>query len=291
MNEETGTGTKNVLMPKTYTFNSGLCFIVFVIFIVLLLVSIMCSVMQSYVEKFTFKIKKIPMKPMVILPDGNCRKAKVAIFMVSTPEIFGYAKYTIQINEMWCKKHNYTFILFDKKHSSAVDLPINFSKIPYALDLLKEYDVVFYIDADAMVVNQNYDIRCLASEFSQDIYFAEDCFDSKNCSKPGSINSGTFLVKNTSAGKKILDEWLTKSLGKCNYMVPEFPNCQNIFMRCVMPIWGRHVKILPFNAINGWDDNCLLIKHAMAMDTPKRTQVLKKEYAKILNPERMHVFE
>lgn len=222
--------------------------------------------------------------------NDKLKNSKIALFMVATPEISNYAIYTIDVNKRWAQKHNYDFYLYEK--SILPDLPINFSKIQYALNLLPKYDYVVYIDADAIIQNIDYDIRNVIAEYTsltKSVIFAEDCFSAKDCSKPGKINSGVFIVKNNHLGKKVLESWLDASRGKCKKYVGIFPNCQNVFSYCVQEMYSFAINIIPFNIINGFE-NTLLIKHAMAKDSIDRIDELKKVYHTILPSERMHVW-
>lgn len=206
--------------------------------------------------------------------------AKIAVFMVATPEIKNYSRYSVDVNKEWCKKHGYDFYLYESSISS--DLPINFSKIQYSIDLMKDkrYDYVVHIDADAIIIKTDYDIRNLIRKYMtglSSIMFGEDCFGPKDCSKPGKINSGVFIVKNNILGKKILKSWLDSSRGDCSKYVNKFPSCQLVFSNCVFPKWFWAIRIIPFNLMNGYKGS-LLVKHAMAIHDIKRVDVLKRVY-------------
>lgn len=205
---------------------------------------------------------------------------KIAVFMVATPEIENYSQYTVDVNRSWCKKQGYDFFVFKK--SSIPSLPINFSKIEYAIQLIdsKKYDYIMYIDADAMIIQKEYDIRNLIEKYMDglsSIMFGEDCFGPNDCSKPGKINSGVFIVKSNNIGKSVLKSWLDSSINKCNWCVNKFPSCQLVFTHCVFPKWFWTVRIIPFNIMNGYKAS-LLIKHMMAMDDIKRTSIIKEIY-------------
>lgn len=225
---------------------------------------------------------------------NNPGNAKIAVFMVATPEIKNYAEYSIKMNKQWADQHNYDFFVYDK--SALPDLPINFSKIQYAIDLLetKKYNYVMYIDADAIIVNKDYDIRNLIKEYMKysSIMFGEDCFGPKDCSKPGKINSGVFIVKSDAlgVGKQILKSWKDATKGACKEFVNKFPNCQLVFSNCVFPKWFWAIRIIPYNLMNGYK-GALLLKHVMATPEINRIDVLKKIYQEEnTSDERIRVF-
>jgi hypothetical protein len=210
----------------------------------------------------------------------HLKNSRIAVFMVATKEIEVYSRYTTTQNKAWADSHGYDFFVYDQ--NVLPDLPINFSKIQYSLDLLAtgKYDYVMYIDADAIVHTKFYDVRHLIGKYMtglRSIMFGEDCFSSKDCSKPGRINSGVFVVKNTIWGKAVLDKWKTSARGECKDCVNVFPNCQLVFTKCVRPWLFFAVVIIPFNLMNGFGDS-LFIKHAMAMDNVERIGELKKMY-------------
>lgn len=214
----------------------------------------------------------------------NKEQYKIAVFMVATPEIANYAKYTLKMNEKWCSMHSYDFFSYTEKAKGMEDLPINFSKIQYSIDLLKtdKYQYVMYIDADAIVINLDYDVRNLINTYmsKSSIMFSEDCYGPKECSKPDKINSGVFIVKNNTTGSSILKYWIDSSRGKCKKYVNVFPNCQLIFTNCVVPAFKKtDISIIPFNLMNGFKSS-LLIKHAMAQSEMTRVSNIKNIYFK-----------
>lgn len=264
------------------------------LFIILLLIIIITIIPCCiYYNNFNYNFSKNSIYGTSLeLPTyKNPGKAKIAVFMVATPEISNYSSYTLDQNRRWAESHGYDFFHYPKKILN--DLPINFSKIQYSLDLLKteKYDYVMYIDADAIVHKMDYDVRNIIKKYLRgpnSIMFGEDCFSDKDCSKPGRINSGVFIVKNNIFGRKILECWKDSSRGPCNHLVNVFPNCQLIFTDCVFPKWFWAVSIIPFNMMNGARDT-LFIKHTMAMDDVQRISELKNVYKPSGN-DRIRVF-
>lgn len=260
----------------------------FVVLFIIVFISLLCFMFYYHSASYRNSLV-IPLYgtasdlPYLDIPRGY----RIAVFMVATPEIESYSEYTSLQNRKWCDIHGYDFYLFDQKHPKVKDLPINFSKIQYTLDLLPGYDYVMYIDADAMVHKIDYDIRNLIGYYNRSVLFGEDCFSSKDCSKPGRINSGVFIVQNNWAGKMIMKKWLSASRGRCRDYVNKFPNCQLIFTNCVYPKYFPWVGIIPFNLMNGFGDT-LLIRHAMALDDIRRGAELKKIFDS--RGERVRVF-
>lgn len=252
-----------------------------VLFIILFIIILFCCMYNPHIPLW-YETTKTPWYgvaeslPVVNNP-GN---ARICVFMVATPEISNYSRYSIDINKQWADRHGYDFVVYDKK--SLPSLPINFSKIQYSLDLIdtKKYDYVMYIDADAIIIRKDYDVRMLIKKYmtgTSSIMFGEDCFGPNDCSKPGKINSGVFIVKSTALGRAIMQEWKSSAMGDCSRYVNVFPSCQLVFTHCVFPKWFWAIRIVPFNLMNGYKGS-LLIKHAMAIADINRVDALKRVY-------------
>ena len=77
-----------------------------------------------------------PLKPLSQLPMvKNMEKMNIAVFVVATPGIHEYTKYTIPLIEEWTRRHGYHFFLIEE--NKLLDLPINFTKIKVILDLFE----------------------------------------------------------------------------------------------------------------------------------------------------------
>jgi hypothetical protein len=226
-----------------------------------------------------------PLKPLSELPVEPFKESmKIAVYVVATPGIYEYTKYTIPIIKEWCRIHNYDFFLVEK--NLIPSLPINFTKIQVGLELLTErnYEYVIHIDADAPIIKMDYPIEFIIQRYmkSQTVaLFSEDCFNIKDCSQPGKQNSGVFIVKNSKNGISFLKYWLESALtGSCKKYVNTFPNCQLVLWNCVMPKYKNIVKTLPYNVLNGRDG--LLVNHLMQSSGVERNRIAKGLHSKIL---------
>ena len=90
-----------------------------------------------------------PMKPLKNLPiSENNNRLNIAVFVVATPGIHEYTKYTIPLIQEWTMRHGYHFYLITE--NKLPDLEINFTKIQVALDLFEkipDLDYIMHIDA------------------------------------------------------------------------------------------------------------------------------------------------
>jgi hypothetical protein len=215
-----------------------------------------------------------------VFPELSLKDIKLCVFIVATPEIDNYSRYTIEINQKWAKKFGYDFLVFD--NNQTPDLPINFSKIKITQDLLNigKYTHVMHIDADAIITKFDYDARNIIFKYDNDFIVGEDCYTSKICPKPGRLNSGVFFAKNSKIGKDIIKFWLESARGKCAEYTKMSPNCQLVFTHCVYPKYAKYISIIPFNIMNGYRDT-LFIRHIMAKQSIERIDEIKQLYQKI----------
>ena len=203
---------------------------------------------------------------------------KLAVIVIATPEISDYANYTIEVNKAWAEKMGYGFFVF--VDNETPDLPINFSKIKAATDVLEKeaYTHVMHIDADAIVTNMSYDARNIVAMYpASDFIVGEDCYSDEACSKPGKLNSGVWIASRNATD--ILGAWLHAARTECGEaLVNVFPNCQLVFSKCVADKFKDRIAIIPFNIMNGYGDT-LFIKHVMAKDRMERVDEIKQLYA------------
>jgi|3_EtaG_2_1085321.scaffolds.fasta_scaffold02967_8 hypothetical protein len=85
---------------------------------------------------------------------------KIAFVTLATKEIEAYSKYTTRVNSLYCKMHGYTFIL-EPNHLSE-RFP-SWDKVLLMDGLFESFDLVFLMDADAMVIDFNTKIESFLS--------------------------------------------------------------------------------------------------------------------------------
>jgi len=224
--------------------------------------------------------------------EQNLRPEDILVFMVATPEIRQYASLSIELNETYCKRYGFEFEVVQTNLNP--ELPINFTKIVKTLQCMKlksksksklkskyKYKYIMHIDADAVIYNQDYDLRNIIYHYlynGSSIHFiaGEDCYDKKICSKPNRMNSGVYIVKNSFIGQQIMNTWLTSVLpgGACVHLKNKFPNCQLVFQQCVRPRYFLAIQIVPYNILNGVDG--LFIQHYMQNLDTNRTKKMRE---------------
>lgn len=124
--------------------------------------------------------------------------AKEAIVMFYDDAIREYAEMAHSINAHYCKKHNIDLIVHHEPFYT--DRHAAWNRIPLILQHLQNYRHVAYIDADAFFYWESGNIFKVCSIQDKDFYFSNDRSVDR-------INSGFFMVKNSSYAHKFLETW------------------------------------------------------------------------------------
>lgn len=115
--------------------------------------------------------------------------SKISMFGLHTAEIAGYAKLSFQNKWNYCKKNN---IQLTYSFSALDDRPASWSKIPFLLN--NTWDWALWVDADAWIVDENFDFSNLIDEN----------FDIILSKREGEINMGIFIIRNCEFTQKLL---------------------------------------------------------------------------------------
>jgi len=127
-----------------------------------------------------------------------------------------YASLNYKINKLYCDKHNYKLIHSDKDYfaNSTIIRRPHWQRVPFLLEHISNYDYVIWIDADAFFYIDALPIDQLISYYSEfDCIFSMDV----NHQYSYEINSGVFILKNTSNNRDLLSKWMSDELVKKGY--------------------------------------------------------------------------
>ena len=128
----------------------------------------------------------------------NTHPANITILQVATDHIQEYAKYTIQANWLYAKKHSYNYMWMDQV---PTDRHPTWGKVYYAKHWIANTDWLFVLDADAMVYNTDITLN----------QFCNDNYTLKMCRNEGNggdlLNAGAFIIKNNTIAKQMLQIW------------------------------------------------------------------------------------
>jgi len=123
------------------------------------------------------------------------KEKNICMLSYATPDIDFYAKRIFSSNKAYAKKHNYDW----QEHWETLDKarPPAWSKILYILKALEEgYDWVFWIDADAIIMNDSIELE----------KFIDNDYDFILCKDAFSWNTGAWFIKNSKKAKELLKQ-------------------------------------------------------------------------------------
>jgi hypothetical protein len=127
------------------------------------------------------------------------KKKSICMLSFATPDIDSYAKPIFKNNKAYAEKHGYDW----KEYWQTLDesRPPPWSKILYILKTLEEgYDWVFWIDADAVIMNDSIELE----------KFIDNKYDFALCKDAFSWNTGAWFVKNSDKAKDLLNYTYSK---------------------------------------------------------------------------------
>jgi hypothetical protein len=205
--------------------------------------------------------------------------------MYCTPNLIDkWARHSLHLNKKYAEKHGYDFILAKEPYDKNVTHA--WQKIPAMLELFnKGYDVVMYIDTDAMFYKHEIDLDSIIRRYEGDIIV---CSDNANSGGKYKVNGGALIVKNTSAARNLLRQWWN-----LRYQYKKFAYEQwalsDIYENKVPGIDGSIISVAPeteFNSIykhvkfytNNLDTSPpdIFVLHFMAMNDEMREKAMSK---------------
>ena len=168
-------------------------------------------------------------------------RRNVLILMFSTSNILTYAGLAAKINEMYAKRHGYSFehLVDDERPGRPV-----WQKVFLVRDRLPKYDAVMWIDSDAIFNDHTVPLdKWLDSP-------AEFIVSSDWPNGPSLCNTGTFICKNTPFGKDLMDRW-AGMVDKGTYNT-KFPFEQGALEDLIRKLGkdSARVKVLPAEELN-----------------------------------------
>lgn len=168
-----------------------------------------------------------------MLPDK-----KIALVTMYDDNCKSYAQLSDITKKEYCRLHNYDYICM-KQNAAPGKHPV-WGKIRVVRDLLNTYDIVIWVDADAIIANKNFNIQPYIID-NFDLYISQD---------NNGINTGIFIIKNTETGKKILDQ-IWNSYRQFQYVTFRQQACLGYLWKTK---YGPNIRILPHKLINSYDD-------------------------------------
>lgn len=202
-----------------------------------------------------------------------------------------YAHYASVINYVYSTHHGYDFIVNRCPRREDVskgwmwddvnEYVLVWSKPSIIRQYLPHYDIVFFIDSDAVVFDMHLSIEKFLTKHnipdSVSLIISQDCIDSKNCnpkSNNDSVNTGVMIFKNTPRSIKLLDTWIAapnnELCEKNKYVHTREQACLHKIIETNE--FRDDIRIMPVKALNGIDGD--FVRHYMATTPEFRTKTL-----------------
>jgi hypothetical protein len=202
---------------------------------------------------------------------------KVAFCTVATPEIEDYAKYTKYANQIYCDTQGYNFVTSSKRLGDRAPA---WDKVLLAMSCIDEHDVVFCLDADAIIIDHNIRLEQFMVR-DKDLYLVND---RPYRGRDFCINTGAWLMRTDTIERKNFFKYFCQKwyeLGKnlslehqrqweqtaLNVLLYELPEFQGCFYGG--PDIGR-ARLFPYDDINNF------LYHSMTKPLNYRIEQFKK---------------
>ena len=202
---------------------------------------------------------------------------KLCFLQVTSPEIEQYSKYSVELNKKYCKLHGYDYV--EKQAILTTEYAHSWSKIFHTIDILKtgEYTHLFFLDADAVVINHNKKLEDILTKLSSSIGFSENGGNGGDL-----INGGSFIA--SADAIHILEKCITKANSEMQNKKFGFPWEQSVITQLHKE--GEPIDVFPMNEINSYwlydieSNDGQFIYHFMARSIEEKTQIAKKLFEK-----------
>lgn len=202
---------------------------------------------------------------------------KLCFLQVTSPEIYGYSKYSSELNKQYCTIHGYDYI-----EASAIntdEYSPSWSKIFHSIDILKsgKYTHVFFLDADAVVINRNKKLEEVINKMIAPIAFSENGWNGGDL-----INAGSFIANVNAIS--ILQDSLELVNAEMTIKKKQFPWEQSVITK--LHEQGKLIDVFPMNEINSYwlynieSNDKQFVYHFMARPLSEKIEIAKKLFEK-----------
>jgi hypothetical protein len=183
---------------------------------------------------------------------------------------------TRRINEMYCRRHGYQYVL--KTFFPREDRSLHWSKIPAMREELHDCDFLFFLDADAFFYSQELTIQeeLIPLMGDKQIMMSTNCIREEVRHQPHKPNTGTILVRNTDKSAEILRVW-DESSERPGLEEFRFNSCHEQ-ETCYRTIWQEYAgdvrQLTDYYLMNGFYG--VFVRHLMGLSDAERLRGLKK---------------
>lgn len=194
-----------------------------------------------------------------------------------------YFAYSGAANSAYCRRHGYDWRVVDfTPDALPADRAAHWAKVQAVEQVLPDYDAVLFLDADAWVYDPDKTVEGhLLSRLARDDFMliGTDRRDKDFAWDDRAANVGVFLTLNTPVARHVLREWWHVPL-YAPATAREWPPEQRAFNEHVFPRWNRHVRLVPYDILNGRDGG--YVRHAVGLgDNPdERVRIIAADCAR-----------
>jgi galactosyl transferase GMA12/MNN10 family len=217
-------------------------------------------------------------------PTQSPSKPAIAVATFATPDLDYFWKYIAHHNATYAKRHGYKWITLTEVKGEPRHL--TWQKIQMAMELLEQYDYLWTIDADLIIMDHGFKLENIIAEYSSfDVIASSDASNSGVRDRPN-LNSGSLLYKNTRWTK----EFLTRVWHEADEFVYKYFHEQSVINRMIQNDLHllNHIKILPEKALNSCFPHTSyqsgdFVLHLMAISNQERLELIPKYLTLSLN--------
>jgi hypothetical protein len=202
---------------------------------------------------------------------------KICFLQVTSSEIQEYSKYSVEINKKYCEQHGYKYLELPTVKTD--EYAPQWSKIFQTIDILKagDYTHVFFLDADAVVINRNKKLEDVIAKMTTSICFSENGWNGGDL-----INTGAFIA--TLDAISILEECVRLSEEDMKDKKRNYWHEQAVITK--MYESGVRMDVFPMNEINSYwlydieSNDGQFVYHFMARPLQEKIEIAKKLFEK-----------
>ena len=217
--------------------------------------------------------------------DTCASASRIGILMLNSPNIPTYAHHAALINYMYAARHGYGFMVMacpdvrdmkkDWMWDGANEYLFVWSKARMLAHALTLFDIVLYIDSDAVVWDPSVTIESKVRQFMSSpktcMVMAQDCKSSGVCYAADKVNAGVVLLRRSAKTSQILEHWMDPDKD-CAEWKDRHPREQMCIEILRANHYGENIKKVPVQEMNGSDGTW--IRHYMMTPQADRDRLI-----------------
>jgi hypothetical protein len=191
-----------------------------------------------------------------------------------------YFSLSNRINRNYCDIHGYEFRVIppsEENGRSQIWL-----KVSGVATVLRDADFVLFLDADAYFADFSKSLMSLIERMGDAaVLLGSDRRDKTFAWSDRNANTGVFIVRNSEAGFRVLDEWWHAPDRYDRRWLWTWPPEQGAFNYIVRPLFPEYIiKVIPYIHMNGHDG--IFIRHLIGMPNQERVRILEGEAKRLI---------